>query len=160
MAEPKLDLSKYNRPVNCDKCGAGLVYGGLGAYQCERCKNEMYDDYGKVRNYVEMHPGANVALISFETGVTQDNINAMLREERFEISHNSKISLKCKACGKDIRSGVYCPVCAKLAEAAAKRKARESAVEEHQKGMSVVGMNTGTTESGAMRFTRDRNKRF
>lgn len=75
-------VNTYNRPTYCEKCGAVMVFKGVGEYQCEKCGYLDYDDYGKVRNYIEKHMGANVAEASKATGVTQKAIRDMLKEAR------------------------------------------------------------------------------
>ena len=60
----KKEISKvntYNRPTYCEKCGGVMVFKGVGEYECEKCGALEYDDYGKVRNYIEKHMGANAA---------------------------------------------------------------------------------------------------
>ena len=47
----------YNRPSVCSVCGGKMLFVGVGEYHCERCKNVEFDDYGKVRNYIEEHKG-------------------------------------------------------------------------------------------------------
>ena len=46
-----------------------MIFRGVGEYKCEDCGNLGYDDYGKARNYIEQHPGANMAEVAKETGV-------------------------------------------------------------------------------------------
>jgi len=149
-------IDKYNRPKACKMCkSTRLAYQGIGEYKCELCGFLDYDDYGTVRNYIETHRNATVSEISFRTGISQNTITEMLRDERFEITADSKVFLKCKGCGKDIRSGMYCPVCEKIAEAALARKKAEEYKEEHKKEVSGVGIVSHEASSGAKRFNRD-----
>lgn len=106
-----VEVNTYNRPTYCSECGGVMVFKGLGEYQCEKCGFLDYDDYGKVRNYVEKHMGVTSAEASKATGVTQKSIRDMLKEGRLEIAQNSAIFLKCEICGAMIRSGRYCPQC-------------------------------------------------
>ena len=91
-----------------------MVYKGLGEYQCEECGQMDYDDYGKVRNYLEHHRGANVAEISDATGVTHKSIRDMIKENRFEVVENRGGYLRCEMCGANINSGRLCPDCEML----------------------------------------------
>lgn len=59
---------RYHVPNTCPECGGEMVYKGVGEYQCEQCKAVVYDDYGKVRLYVEQHPGATIADTEAATG--------------------------------------------------------------------------------------------
>ena len=73
----------------CKECGGQLNYRGLGQYECEECKNIEYDDYGKVRAYLEEHPCALQGEVSKATGVPANRIRALLLEERIEIASGS-----------------------------------------------------------------------
>ena len=103
-----VEMSQLNRPTYCEKCNGVMVFKGVGEYKCEDCGNLAYDDYGKVRNYIEQHSGATSAQVSAATGVSQKAIRDMLREERLEIAANSAVFLKCEICGVSIRSGRFC----------------------------------------------------
>ena len=136
-------------PVSCEKCGCEIEYKGLGTYVCTECGFTMYDDYGKVRNYLDAHKGATQAEVSQMTGVSQHKIRTMIKDDKFEITQNSAVFLTCELCGATIRSGRYCESCLKkLAMMDAKADKRTTA-----KNMSGFG---GLTRgaSGEKRFTR------
>ena len=80
------EINTYNRPTYCSECGGVMVFKGLGEYQCEKCGFLEYDDYGKARNYVEKHMGANAAEVAKATGVPQKSIRDMLKEGKLEIA--------------------------------------------------------------------------
>ena len=132
-------LNQYNKPIRCEKCGGEMIYKGVGEYRCERCKRLEYDDYGKVRNYLEEHRGATTAEISTETGVNQKDINAMLREERFYVSTDSRAFIACEGCGVTIRTGRYCITCAKLMEAAESKRRKEEEQKLKNKVFTEIG---------------------
>lgn len=147
----KLVLEDFHRPTFCSKCKGVLVYKGLGEYQCEDCGASDYDDYGKVRNYLDRHRGANVAEISEATGVTHKSIRDMIKDNRFEVINNAGGYIRCEMCGANISSGRLCGKCEMQyhrqmeAEARARRKA------------AISGGSTGFHgESGSKRFTRER----
>ena len=52
-----------------------------------------YDDYGKVRNYLEHQKKAPIAVISRDTGVSKAIIRQMVEENRFELTSASKKTL-------------------------------------------------------------------
>jgi len=141
----------YNVPTNCDKCGNVLVYRGLGEYCCEKCKFIEYDNYGKTRNYIEKNPGASAVDIEKNTGVSKSAIREMLKESRFEIVEGVKSFLRCENCGKEIRSGRYCPECEKDIHLKIERQQREKLRENLQSFL----MDTGGQE-GQRRFVRDK----
>ena len=82
----KLEMDPYHRPSFCSKCGGVMVFGGVGEYHCEDCKNIEYDDFGKVRLFIEQNRGATAVQIEESTGVKQKTIRQMLRENRLEIT--------------------------------------------------------------------------
>lgn len=101
----------YNIPRTCKECGGVLVYKGVGEYHCELCGTVDYDDYGKVRLYIEKHHGATAAEIEDAVGVSQRTIRQLLRDSRIEIAEGSRCFLHCEICNKEIRSGRYCVEC-------------------------------------------------
>ena len=147
-----LDMSRLNIPTYCEKCGGVMIFKGVGEYECEECGNLDYDDYGKVRNYIEKHPGATSAQASAATGVTQKSIRVMLKEERLEIAANSSVFLKCESCGAQIRSGRFCKKC----EATYHRDLEAQARAERSADFTGYGMERQKGEEGAKRFSRDR----
>ena len=106
-----IGLDELNRPVNCSLCKGIMVFRGVGEYKCEDCGNKEYDDYGKARNYIEEHPGANVYEISETTGVSRKVITNLVKDGRFEVTKESKTFMMCEVCGVSIRSGRVCRNC-------------------------------------------------
>lgn len=104
-------LEQYHIPQVCKVCGGVMVFKGVGEYRCEECRAVDYDDYGKVRLYIEGHPGANAAQVEENTGVSQKIIRRLLKDGRIEVAEGSKSFLRCEVCGKNIRSGQFCPEC-------------------------------------------------
>ncbi|MCI8616220.1 hypothetical protein D7V94_02690 [Parablautia intestinalis] len=150
MKKPLL-LKEVERPTFCTKCSGVMVYKGLGEYRCEDCGEVEYDDYGKVRKYLEVHKGANVSEISGETGVSHKSIRDMIKEKRFEVVENRGGYLRCEICGANIRSGRFCPIC----EEAYHRRLEEEMRGERKNNLVGYGENM-QTEKGSKRFTRER----
>ena len=146
-----MDADKMNMPIYCKKCNGVMLFKGVGEYKCEDCGYLDYDDYGKVRNYVEMHPGATSAEVSTETGVSQKAIRTMLKEERLEIAANSSAFLKCEICGEKIISGRFCKKC----EASYHRSIEENARTSKNSNLSGHSTERPKGEEGAMRFKKD-----
>lgn len=142
----------YNKPTTCPECGGNMIFKGCGEYRCEKCKHVSYDDYGKVRNYVEKNGRATAAQVAEATGVKQKTIRTMLKESRLEISEDSSSFLRCEMCGKNIRSGRVCPQC----EVAYKKAMEEKEHMKHAKMMSGFGAEHHNGEEGAKRFVRDK----
>lgn len=148
----RLNLDEIHRPTFCNVCKGVLVYKGLGEYQCEECEATEYDDYGKVRNYLDHHRGANVAEISDATGVSHKSIRDMIKDSRFEIINNKGGYIRCEMCGENINSGRLCSKCEMLYH----RKLEEEA-RSNRKTPMMKGTETGMHgESGSKRFTRER----
>lgn len=141
------ELDSYNRPANCSVCGGIMLFKGVGEYACEDCKKVEFDDFGKVRLFIESHKGSNAAQIEEGTGVKQRAIRQMLREQRLEVTMDSKAFLHCDVCGVNIRSGRFCQKC----EANYHRKIEES--NRTKKSMKGVAMGNNT-DAGTKRFER------
>lgn len=146
-----LDEDVYNRPTLCTDCGGIMVFKGVGEYKCEDCGSLGYDDYGKARNYIEMHPGATMAEVAGATGVTQKSIREMVRESRLEIAASSNVFLRCEICGTTIRSGRFCAKC----ETAHHREIEERARNAKNINLAGFGMEKSAGEDGAKRFKRE-----
>lgn len=104
-------IDQYHTPRFCTKCEGIMIFKGVGEYQCEDCGKIAYDDYGKVRLYLEKNRGATAAEVEAETGVKQRTIRLMLKESKLEITEDSKAFIVCEICGKRIRSGRMCSEC-------------------------------------------------
>lgn len=139
-------MDPYHTPAYCSKCNGVMVFKGVGEYQCEDCKNIEYDDFGKVRLYIEAHKGATAVQIEEGTGVKQKTIRLMLKEQRLEIAADSHAFLQCELCGISIRAGRFCPKCEKTFHE------RREAMNRKQKNMSGYGKRENTNASGAKRL--------
>lgn len=142
-------LDYYNVPHTCTNCGGVMVFKGVGEYHCEQCGEIAYDDYGKVRLYIETHKGATAAEIEQGTGVTQKNIRRMLRESRLEVAADSRAFLHCEICGKTIRSGRFCDEC----ETKIHRNMEEQKRQELRRSLQGYGKEQ-KAEEGQKRFHR------
>ncbi len=150
MDENRLVTRNIHAPHVCVRCGKGAPeYKGVGEYKCTECGFIMYDDFGKVRNYLEVHRGATSAEVSKATGVAPDTIRQFLKDERLEITAGSGVMMACEICRAPIRSGRYCEACARAID---QRKAAENAA-SHKSNVQGFGKSLHG-ESGAKRFTR------
>lgn len=145
-------INTYNRPTYCDRCEGVMIFKGVGEYECEKCGYLAYDDYGKVRNYVEKHMGANAAEASKATGVSQKAIRDMLKEARLEIAPNSTFFLRCEICGSAIRWGRFCAKCEVTHHRDLEAMARKSRHHDDTFGYSTERRKG---EDGSKRFTRE-----
>ncbi len=145
-------LDVYHVPCTCVECGGVMVFKGVGEYHCEECGSVAYDDYGKVRLYLENNPGANAVAVEAETGVSQKTIRLMLKESKLQIAEGSMAFLHCELCGKNIRSGRMCHEC----EIQYHRN-----VEQQQRRVNKMqgyGMDNNLGDSGHRRFMREKDR--
>lgn len=137
----------YHVPQTCTECGGIMVFQGVGEYCCEDCGRVAYDDYGKVRRFLEENPGANAVEVEQGTGVTQRAIRQMLRESRLQVSDSSQAFLHCELCGEVIRSGRFCAKCESRVHKNLEERQRVA------RNMQGYGMSR-EGESGQKRFER------
>lgn len=147
--EAFLSNDKYHIPKVCKHCRGVMVYQGVGEYRCEDCNEIDYDDYGKVRNYIEKHKGATAAQIEAAIGVSQRVIMRLLKDGRLQVAADSRTFLKCELCGTNINSGRYCPKC----ETALHRKLEAEQREESRRRMKGVGLGV-SSDPGQRRYER------
>lgn len=150
FAEELLGLDQYHTPKICDKCGGVMIFKGIGEYRCEDCNALAYDDYGKVRSYLERNRGATAADVEAATGVKQKTIRLMLKESRLEVTDDSKAFMFCESCGKKIRSGRLCTQC----EIEYHRSLEEQQRLLKNRNVKILGVGKGPGEGGEKRFTR------
>lgn len=152
LAEEMLGVDQYHTPRLCTKCGGVMIFKGVGEYRCEDCNELAYDDYGKVRVYLEKHKGATAIEIEAVTGVKQKTIRMMLKEARFELTDDSKAFLFCESCKKKIRSGRLCPQC----EMEVHRNLEEKQRKQRNQNVKIQGLGRGPGEDGKRRFSHEK----
>ena len=101
------------KPLRCELCDEKVYYMDSGRYQCRSCNHIMFDDFGKVKAYLEEHGPSHAVAISSATGVSMEIIDVFLRKGRLEIPEGSKYYIQCQKCGCSIRYGRFCPDCIK-----------------------------------------------
>lgn len=79
---------------------------------CPDCKKKEEELLRQVKDYLWENPGATEAKLEELFGTTHKQIVRWLRDERLEITPESKIKLTCKRCGSMILKGKYCKDCA------------------------------------------------
>lgn len=109
-----------NRMQYCSKCNGKMHYLYSGIYECEKCGAQAMDEFGKVKNYIEIHGPSSAYEISEATGVDLDTIDFFLKQGRVQLTEDSRFFLQCEMCGADITYGRICAKCAKKSEAVPK----------------------------------------
>lgn len=139
------------RPIFCKKCGGKLFYKDSGEYHCEDCDAIDYDDFGKIKRYLDEHGPTVAPIIAEETGVDLEIINLYLKNGRLEIPEHSKFYIKCERCGCALRFGRFCYSCTK-----------ELAGQLHGAMFESMGeqpKHIATKETGKMHFLENGGKR-
>ena len=149
----RLDFEDYYHvPCVCKRCSGVMVYQGVGEYKCEDCGYLDYDDYGKVRSYIEKHRGATVIEIERAIGVSRRSIRRMLQDDKIEMAREFSFFLHCELCGKSLRSGKYCAECEKKMH----QKLEERTRKERQNSKNMKGFDAHYDGGeGHMRYLRD-----
>ena len=95
---------------NCKKCGKVFAYNGHNL--CPQCKKNEEEEFKIVKEYIYENPGADIQLVSQETGVEVKKILRYLREGKLEIREgNGNLILDCERCGTSIKTGRFCERC-------------------------------------------------
>ena len=102
-------LRKGNLKIKCEKCGAPLKSIRSGEYQCIECGAIEYDEFGKVRKYLDEHGPASKEEIIKATGVRKAVVIEYLKEQRLMVSGAG--NNVCVICGARILSGTICAEC-------------------------------------------------
>lgn len=126
---------------NCNRCGKVYVYDGFNI--CLDCRRAHEEDFKKVKEYLDEHPGATVVEVSEATGVETKKIIQFLKEGRLEIRDDKNIILTCERCQKPIRTGRFCDQCAvelqrEINEIASKSQAYNKASERMKERIRIV----------------------
>ncbi len=95
----------------CPECHILMQYKYAGKFVCEKCGCEQYNDFGKIKKYLDENGPTNAVELSANTGVRKSKIGEYLRLGRVEIPENSSVFIHCKSCGVPIRFGNYCANC-------------------------------------------------
>lgn len=96
----------------CKNCRRLFKYYGFGSRYCPECAKIDEEQRDKVRAFIREHGPENKYEISLATGVPESEIAQYLRDGMLEIPEGSAAYIKCESCGRDIRSGRWCPECA------------------------------------------------
>ena len=112
MAKKEKKILFDDTPRTCEKCGGKYKFNSHGSYICEDCGNIVFDDFGKIRTFLDEHGPSPALIISEGTGVSLSKITRFLRQGRIEIPDGSGEYINCENCGEPIRYGRYCPTCA------------------------------------------------
>jgi methionyl-tRNA synthetase len=92
------------------------------------------ETYAKVRKYMYQNPkNCDFINIVEDTGVSDKELNYLIKKGRIEVADRSSGTGKCRACGKETSSGSICEQCmAKIVaeKLAAKKEAKPEVSQE------------------------------
>jgi len=108
----KLNALSINQvPVVCEYCGGDVEKVTMGTFKCLSCGRENYDDFQKIRNYLNKSGARSMLDIRRETGVPRTVIEHFFKHEYLEIPSMCSVRLSCEGCGAPIRTGTLCDRC-------------------------------------------------
>ena len=93
---------------NCKRCGA--VFSQINASFCPKCIQKEEKEYILAKQWLLNNPGHTIESLSKNTGIDKKDILKWIREERLEMTAAGEF-VKCKKCGKPIRTGNFCDRC-------------------------------------------------
>ncbi len=146
MDENYRQLSKLldKKPIICEKCSGYYEYNGAGEYVCKQCGNIAYDDYGKVRKFIEENGPAPYHVVKQATGVSGKLVREFLDTPNTE----KRFNLTCQGCGCKIAVGKLCSACAAAENLSSAKEVLEP----------KVATKKPVSKKGGVHFVVDRNK--
>lgn len=84
---------------------------------CPTCFPIEEEEFGKIKEYLTMHPGASSNEVMSLIGVSLKSIRRYLKEDRLEIVGDNKAFIRCEMCGRPLNSGRFCDGCYKEGQA-------------------------------------------
>ena len=136
----------------CRKCGKKFESKRLTDGICEECAAAKRDKYHQVREYLWHHPGSTASEIAKACECNVGQVMKWVKEDRFMLSDDSRVSLYCEICGTKILSGRYCDSCRADAERQAKLDAKTARIMQHTQNMHGTATDNGSHDDGHMRF--------
>ncbi|MBQ9359911.1 MAG: hypothetical protein IJT96_02610 [Lachnospiraceae bacterium] len=136
----------------CKKCGKKFETKGFTDGFCEECAADYQDKYHQVREYLWKHPGSNASAVAKACDCSVRQVMQWVKEDRFMLSDDSRVSLYCEICGTKIFSGRYCAACQTKAERKAKDDALSARIRQHTENMHGTTVERPSADDGRMRF--------
>ncbi len=99
------------RTLRCRRCKRIFEFTTMGQL-CPLCMLQEEEKFQKVRKFIKENPGLSVNEISEGTDVLPSRILGYIKEERLEVVDGTSF-LRCKNCGSEINTGMFCDNCKK-----------------------------------------------
>lgn len=118
---------------NCTKCKK--IFSSLrGENICAECVKKEEEEFNIIREYLRVNRGANIDVVSEETGVSIKQIMKYLREGRLQATEGMSDFLKCEKCGVSIITGQFCKDCSEKMTKALKSIISTKPIENENSG--------------------------
>ncbi len=95
---------------NCRKCGKVFNYI-TGAPICQACRELEEEKFQEVKKFVQDSKTAGINEIVEACGVSHNQVNMWIRQERLVFAEDSPIGINCENCGTMIKTGRFCERC-------------------------------------------------
>ncbi|MBE5887012.1 MAG: flagellar protein [Lachnospiraceae bacterium] len=95
---------------NCRKCGKVFNYIS-GVPICQACRELEEQKFQEVKQFVQDCKEAGINEIVEHCGVSHNQVNMWIRQERLVFADDSPIGINCEGCGTMIKTGRFCEKC-------------------------------------------------
>ena len=95
---------------NCRKCGKVFNYIS-GVPICQACRELEETKFQEVKKFVQDCKEAGINEIVEQCGVSHNQVNQWIRQERLVFADDSPIGINCEGCGCMIKTGRFCEKC-------------------------------------------------
>ena len=95
---------------NCRKCGKVFNYIS-GVPICQACRELEESKFQEVKKFVQDCKEAGINEIVEQCGVSHNQVNQWIRQERLVFADDSPIGINCEGCGCMIKTGRFCEKC-------------------------------------------------
>lgn len=94
----------------CEYCGK--PFNNPCVKLCSECSKIIDESYVKARRFIYQNPKiSDFITIIQETEIPEKALSYLINKGRIEISNKPGSGLKCRACGKETKSGSLCEQC-------------------------------------------------
>ncbi len=109
--ENALEILLESKRTVCEERKGNMAFVGIGTYECVQCGHTMYDDYGKIRKYIDEFGPSSMAVLAQETGVNRDVIDYLIKDGVLYEPKSKEYTKICGRCGCSITTGRFCKDC-------------------------------------------------
>jgi len=96
--------------ANCRRCGK--LFNKTRHDVCPDCIHEEENKIAEIRDYLRVHPLANIYEVSQGTSATYEEIVDLIRRGKLMLRQYPNMTYPCERCGAPTQSGRFCMNCA------------------------------------------------